>query len=74
MFIGTYETEDIKIQLSCDGEETDYGVPRSPVFWEPNLDTIRIDSIELFGEELPVDRLPERLKDAILSLDVEFVR
>ena len=47
-------------------ERNDYGVPGSPVWWEPAHE--EIVSIEILGIEFDEKSLPSRLVDAIYSL------
>lgn len=70
----TYNGEEIYVTFSAETERWDYGVPRSPVYTDVNLDTIRVDSIAILGEDYKLTDLPEKLQAAILALadELEF--
>ena len=59
-------TEDVSAKFSAIMVESDYGVPRSPVFWEP--EDITLEYVEVFGVELPLKNLTDKLEDAIYDL------
>jgi hypothetical protein len=68
----TYNGEEITVVFAADMVPNDYGVPRSPVWNEP--ESIEIDSVKIFGVEVDVKVLPKELQDILseLSGEVEF--
>ena len=66
----TYEGEEITVVFSTEGEMTDYGVPRSPVFWVPT--DIEIESVEILGVRIKLSTLPKELLDTIYDLTDEL--
>lgn len=63
-------TEDVSAKFTAVMVESDYGVPGSPTFYEP--EDIELIYVEVFGVELPLKDLPEKLEDAIYDLIDEF--
>lgn len=63
---GWVHTEDVSAKFSAVLVESDYGVPRSPTFWEP--EDITLEYVEVLGCELPLDRLTDKLESAIYDL------
>jgi hypothetical protein len=41
---------ELNIELSAIAHKTDYGVARSPIWWEIDDSSIEIESIEFYGE------------------------
>jgi hypothetical protein len=66
----TYEGEEITATFSSVGEMVDFGVPRSPVWWEPT--DIEVESLFILDQEQDFDKLSAEVQDAILSLVDEF--
>lgn len=68
----TYYSEDdlICVTFESEGSMNDYGVPRSPVWWEPT--EIKVHTLEIAGEEEVFNELSTKVQDAILSLADEI--
>jgi hypothetical protein len=64
----THYTEDdiIWVTFESEGQMTDYGVQRSPVWWEPT--EIEVQSLYVLGEQQDFDTLSAEVQSAILSL------
>lgn len=69
-----WEGEELEVVFSCEWELCDYGVPRSPVWYEPT--NIRIDDVVLLGWSVDIKKLPEGVLKELycLSEEVEFHR
>ncbi len=67
-----YDGDEVYVWFSCDMEKSDYGVPGSPVWFEPQ--NIKIDEIEILGVGVKAKDLPSDLVNALhaLSEEVEF--
>lgn len=65
-----YESDDLRVTFVCQMERADYGVPRSPSWWEPVQETAEIDELEILGVLVDPAALPKGLRDAINSLSV----
>ena len=63
-----YESEDLSVSFFCQMEKNDYGVSNSPSWWEPALDTVEIDELEILGVSVDPKALPRDLLAAILNL------
>ena len=74
MFTAKHASDYITLVTECDGELTDYGVPRSPQWYEPNLDTIRVTSLEICGVDVGIEARPAPLQDALLALADDWER
>ena len=68
----TYESDDLRVTFVCQMERADYGVPRSPSWWEPVHETAEIDELEILGVSVDPQALPKDLRDAIESLSVDL--
>ena len=68
----TYESDDLRVLFVCQMERADYGVPRSPSWWEPVQDTAEIDELEILGVLVDPAALPKDLRLAIESLSVDL--
>jgi hypothetical protein len=70
----TYKGDDLWVSFTCQMERCDNGVPRSPVWWEPDPATIEIADLEMLGVSLDPKALPKELVDAIYDLvgDLEW--
>jgi hypothetical protein len=66
----TYEGEEITATFSSVGEMTDFGVPHSPVWWEPT--DIEVESLFILDQEQDFDKLSAEVQNSILSLVDEF--
>jgi hypothetical protein len=64
----TYESDDLRVTFVCQMERADYGVPRSPSWWEPVHETAEIDELEILGVSVDPAALPKDLRDAIYGL------
>ena len=60
MATATYSDENMTVQFTARMARNDYGVPGSPVWYEP--EDIEIDALEILG--VPVD--PKTLPDALV--------
>tara|TARA_R110000868_G_scaffold386361_1_gene654630 strand:+ start:274 stop:519 length:246 start_codon:yes stop_codon:yes gene_type:complete len=63
-----YESEDLSVSFICQMERNDYGVSSSPSWWEPVLDTVEVDELEMLGVSVDPKALPRDLLAAILNL------
>ena len=63
-----YESEDLSVSFICQMERCDYGVSSSPIWWEPVLDTVEVDELEMLGVSVDPKALPRDLLTAILNL------
>jgi len=63
-----YVSEDMRVSFVCQMERADYGVPRSPSWWEPVQETAEIDELEILGVSVDPAALPKDLRLAIESL------
>jgi len=72
MAYATYDSGDVRIVYSADLHLNDYGVPGSPTWYEP--DGINVVSVEIFGVEVEMGKLPLDLQSTIMDLadEVEF--
>jgi hypothetical protein len=68
----TYRGDDLWVSFTCHMERCDYGVPRSPSWWEPDVATIEIADLEMLGVSLDPKALPKDLVDAIYGLTDEL--
>lgn len=70
----TYSGEEVEVTFSCEMEVNDYGVPRSPVWVEPDPSTTRIETLTILGVSVDPKALPSDLVGAIHALadEVEF--
>jgi hypothetical protein len=67
-----YESDDLRVSFVCQMERADYGVPRSPSWWEPVSETAEIDELEILGVSVDAAALPKDLRDAIYGLSVDL--
>lgn len=70
-FTGTYESEDLCVGFVADGMKCDYGVPRSPVWWDIDEGSIEIDYVEILGITMDLSKLPTDLIDKLYDLTYE---
>jgi len=68
----TYRGDDLWVSFTCHMERCDYGVPRSPSWWEPVHETAEIDELEILGVLVDPEALPKDLRDAIHGLSVDL--
>lgn len=64
-------TIEITARVDCEMERSDYGVPRSPVFYEPNPDTFEVSGLEVYGHGVDINALPKNLKEMIEDEAIE---
>lgn len=67
-----YESDDLRVSFVCQMERADFGVPRSPSWWEPVQQTAEIDDLEILGVSVDPAALPKDLRLAIESLSVDL--
>lgn len=73
MYTAKYSGGEITIWFAAQGETTDYG-PGTPTVTDPNMDTVEITGVEIFGHEVDADKLPADLLDTMRTLDLEWER
>ncbi|SIT74641.1 hypothetical protein [Pontibaca methylaminivorans] len=64
----TFAGGEIHVEFETGLTRVDYGVPRSPVWFEPDSDGPSIASLTILGEAYDPSDLPPRLRRAILAL------
>ena len=64
----TYDSDDIRVTFRTQMERNDFGVPRSPTWWEPVTGSEEIDHLEILGVEVDPKALPKALREAIYEL------
>ena len=64
----TYRGEEIEVSFTAETERTDYGVPGSPVYYDIDMTSLEVLSIEILGCDVKLSTLPKELQDAILGL------
>ena len=62
-------TDDVYAVFSANMVQTDYGVPRSPTWWEP--EDIKLESLEILGVKVPTTRLPSDLENKLYEMIYE---
>lgn len=67
-FTGTYEFEDLRVGFVADGMKCDYGVPRSPEWWDIDENTIEVEYVEILGMSVDLSKLPSDLMDGLYDL------
>lgn len=72
MASATHTGEEIEVTFTARMVKTDYGVERSPIWYEP--EDIEIDTLSILGVEVDPKALPKPLIDEIYNLadDLEF--
>lgn len=67
-----YEGEEVEVTFTARMVKNDYGVERSPVWYE--AEDIEVDAVTILGVDVEFGKLPENLRKAIsqLSDEVEF--
>ena len=70
----TYSGEELNVTFVAQTERSDYGVERSPVWYEVNPDTIEILHFDILGIDVDPRVLPKELQKAIheLAAEVDF--
>lgn len=68
----SYGGQDVQVTFTGDGHPVDFGVPRSPVWYE--VDNVQIETLEICGVAVDPSSLPADLREAIreLHLDLEW--
>lgn len=64
----TYRGEEIEVSFTAETERTDFGVPGSPVYYDIDMTSLEVLSIEILGCDVKLSTLPKELQDAILGL------
>ncbi len=64
----TYTGEDIRVKFRTRMERNDFGVPRSPTWWEPVTGSEEIEDLEILGVAVDPKALPKDLLVAIYDL------
>lgn len=64
----TYRGEEIEVSFTAETERTDFGVPGSPVYYDIDMTSLEVLSIEILGCDVKLSTLPKDLQDAILGL------
>lgn len=62
----SYRGKDVSVDYTASMSRADYGVPGSPVWWEP--DDVEVVSVEILGIEVAFETLPKDLQDEILAM------
>lgn len=62
---------EVTARVDCEMERNDYGVPGSPVWYEPNPDTLEISNIAFEDVNISVDNLPKDVQDLIEEMAAE---
>jgi len=72
MATATYDSGDVRIVYSANLYLNDYGVSGSPTWYE--VEDIDVVSVEIFGIEVEISKLPLDLQSAIMDLadEVDF--
>lgn len=73
-FRAEWKGEEIEVSFTADAERNDYGVPRSPVWYDANPNTIKIETLTILGTDVDPDTLYKafpKLADAIHALTEE---
>jgi hypothetical protein len=66
--VGKFRSDMIEVDFRVEMERADYGVPGSPVWWEPIWDTLEVDTLSVLGVDVAIESLPKELREAILEL------
>lgn len=61
-----YRGKDVSVWYTANMTSSDYGVPGSPVWWEP--DDVEVVSVEVLGIEVVFEELPQDLQNEILAM------
>ena len=61
----TYKDENFSVSFEARMMECDYGVDRSPVWYEPT--DITITAFEFLGFEMPIEHIPDNVYDALIE-------
>lgn len=65
----TWEGEEVTIVFEASFEKADYGVPRSPTWWE--MSDLTMVSVEILGINMPIESLTPELKTTLEALHNE---
>jgi hypothetical protein len=63
-----YNGEEIQVTFRARMVRNDYGVPGSPVWYEPDDTECEIVTLTMLGIDVDVTKLPADLRDAIYAL------
>lgn len=64
----TYRGEEIEVSFTAGTERTDFGVPGSPVYYDIDMTSLEVLSIEILGCDVKLSTLPKELQNAIVGL------
>lgn len=64
-----YSSGDVGVWYSANMERNDYGVPGSPIWYEPQ--DIEVTMIEILGVEVAFEALPKELQSEVLAMAAE---
>ena len=71
MATGVYRSNEVDVEFRVKMERSDYGVPGSPVWYEPVWETLEVLSLVLLGVDVDVESLPPALRRAVYDLAEE---
>ena len=66
----TYHGEEVTVVFEGDWIKNDYGVPRSPTWWE--VDNIEVVEVCIYGVKVDHKKLPPELLDVFYELSDEL--
>lgn len=66
----TWEGEEVTVVFEASFEKADYGVPRSPTWWE--MSDLKMISVEILGIDMPISSLTPELKTTLEALHEEL--
>lgn len=67
--VATYNSGDVAVEYVATMERSDYGVPGSPVWFEPQ--DVEVVSVEILGIEVAFEALSKELQSEILAMAEE---
>ena len=62
----TWEGEEVTVVFEASFVKADYGVPRSPTWWE--MSDLTMVSVEILGIDMPISSLTPELKTKLEAL------
>ena len=65
--IAYYFDDRIDVTFAARMVLNDYGVPMSPQWWEPDWDTLKIESLAIDGKDVNPKQLPQSVLDEIYN-------
>lgn len=66
----TWRGAEITVVFEASFEKIDYGVPRSPTWWE--MYDLKMVSVEILGVDMPISSLTPELKTKLEELHTEI--